>query len=69
MQRLKKLCIIAMQEPFLGDDDIKKNTCSVRTWSPCKVFSIFFFPALGGLLFGYDIGATSYVSLQLQDEV
>ena len=25
------------------------------------VARIFFFPALGGLLFGYDIGATSYV--------
>ena len=27
---------------------------------------IFFFPALGGLLFGYDIGATSAVLTQLQ---
>ena len=30
------------------------------------VARIFFFPALGGLLFGYDIGATSYVLTQLQ---
>ena len=30
------------------------------------VARIFFFPALGGLLFGYDIGATSYVLTQLE---
>jgi len=30
------------------------------------VFCIFLVPALGGLLFGYDIGATSFVSEQLQ---
>ena len=29
------------------------------------VAAIFFFPALGGLLFGYDIGATAYVVPQL----
>eukprot|EP01038_Epipyxis_sp_PR26KG_P010393 gene10393-13959_t len=31
-----------------------------------STFLIFFFPALGGLLFGYDIGATSAVVSQLQ---
>ncbi|GMH67915.1 hypothetical protein TL16_g08519 [Triparma laevis f. inornata] len=33
-----------------------------------SVFLLFFIPALGGLLFGYDIGSTSYAVAQLQDE-
>jgi len=53
------------QRPFLNE---KEPTVQLRTWSAWRVFSIFFFPALGGLLFGYDIGATSYVSTQLQDK-
>jgi sugar porter (SP) family MFS transporter len=57
-----------MDQPFLGSDDITKSSVPNRTWAPLRVFTIFFFPALGGLLFGYDIGATSYVSLQLQDK-
>ncbi len=36
----------------------------VRLW---PVAAIFTFAALGGLLFGWDIGATSYVLTQLQD--
>lgn len=36
-------------------------------YSPLSAFLIFFFPALGGLLFGYDIGATSAVLTQLTD--
>jgi len=36
-----------------------------KKWS---VFSLFFFPALGGFIFGYDIGATSFVVVQLQSE-
>jgi len=39
-----------------------------RSWSRPRVLQIFLFPALGGLLFGYDIGATSYVIGQLRDE-
>jgi sugar porter (SP) family MFS transporter len=38
------------------------------TYSPLAAFLIFFFPACGGLLFGYDIGATSAVIPQLGDE-
>lgn len=38
------------------------------TWSRFRVFLVFIFPATGGLLFGFDIGATSYVLTQLQDE-
>lgn len=37
-----------------------------QRFSTCGSFQIFFYPALGGLLFGYDIGATSAVILQLQ---
>eukprot|EP00615_Pteridomonas_danica_P000564 CAMPEP_0114370494 /NCGR_PEP_ID=MMETSP0101-20121206/32550_1 /TAXON_ID=38822 ORGANISM="Pteridomonas danica, Strain PT" /NCGR_SAMPLE_ID=MMETSP0101 /ASSEMBLY_ACC=CAM_ASM_000211 /LENGTH=556 /DNA_ID=CAMNT_0001522047 /DNA_START=37 /DNA_END=1707 /DNA_ORIENTATION=- len=36
----------------------------VKKWS---LFSLFFFPAIGGLIFGYDIGATSFVLVQLQN--
>jgi len=32
------------------------------------VFFIFLFPSLGGLLFGYDIGSTSFVIVQLKSE-
>ena len=39
-----------------GDDDYSKTAA----------FLIFLFPALGGLLFGYDIGATSAVVAQLK---
>lgn len=35
----------------------------VKKW---PVFMSFIFPALGGLLFGYDIGATSFVVVQLE---
>ena len=34
-------------------------------YDPKRVAAIFLFPALGGLLFGYDIGATAYVVPQL----
>lgn len=33
------------------------------------LLQVFLFPALGGLLFGYDIGATSFVLTQLQVSV
>jgi MFS family permease len=38
----------------------------VGSYSVISAFMIFFFPALGGLLFGYDIGATSAVVTQLK---
>ena len=34
-------------------------------WSGWAVLAVFLFPATGGLLFGYDIGATSYVLNQV----
>jgi len=37
-------------------------------WKGWAVLGVFLFPATGGLLFGYDIGATSYVLNQLQSE-
>ena len=36
-------------------------------YDPYRAFQIFVFPALGGLLFGYDIGATSVILTQIQD--
>lgn len=35
-------------------------------YNKLSAFFVFFFPALGGLLFGFDIGATSAVITQLQ---
>jgi len=40
----------------------------LRRYSLWGVGCVFGFPALGGALFGYDIGATSYVITQLMDE-
>ena len=37
-------------------------------YSRSRVAAAFFFPALGGLLFGYDIGATAYVLPQLMSK-
>jgi len=48
--------------PLLGPAADK----GVSEWLGSRVFQIFLFPALGGLLFGYDIGATSYVITQLK---
>ena len=39
---------------------------SSSSYNTCSVLMIFLFPALGGLLFGYDIGATSAVLTQLE---
>uniref|UniRef100_A0A6N2MM37 Major facilitator superfamily (MFS) profile domain-containing protein n=1 Tax=Salix viminalis TaxID=40686 RepID=A0A6N2MM37_SALVM len=47
-------------EPLATDATIQE----VFSWS--SVILPFFFPALGGLLFGYDIGATSGAALSLQ---
>lgn len=38
---------------------------SAGDYNKFATFLIFFFPALGGLLFGFDIGATSAVVTQL----
>ncbi|CAN0036821.1 unnamed protein product, partial [Phaeothamnion confervicola] len=35
-------------------------------YSRTAAFTVFFFPALGGMLFGYDIGGTSAVLAQLE---
>jgi MFS family permease len=39
---------------------------TATSYDKTAAFLIFFFPALGGLLFGYDIGATSAVVSQLE---
>jgi MFS family permease len=44
-----------------------KDPVKEAKYSELAVFLVFFFPALGGLLFGYDIGATSAVMVQLKD--
>jgi len=43
----------------------QKTSIDYKTFG---VFCIFIFPALGGFLFGYDIGSTSLVISQLKDE-
>uniref|UniRef100_A0A0C9RV08 TSA: Wollemia nobilis Ref_Wollemi_Transcript_11794_2254 transcribed RNA sequence n=1 Tax=Wollemia nobilis TaxID=56998 RepID=A0A0C9RV08_9CONI len=47
-------------QPLLGSEETKE----IFTWS--SLILPFVFPALGGLLFGYDIGATSGAAVSLQ---
>lgn len=51
-----------------SDDGMLTASFDAPRWTARAAFLIFIFPALGGLLFGYDIGATSYVLTQLEDE-
>jgi sugar porter (SP) family MFS transporter len=51
--------------PILANSN-SNNTMDPNDYSRIGAFMIFFFPALGGLLFGYDIGATSAVVSQLK---
>jgi sugar porter (SP) family MFS transporter len=52
---------------LLNANDESSASASSRSsrFSPIGVLLIFIVPALGGLLFGYDIGATSYVIVQV----
>lgn len=54
--------------PLLYDKNSSKNIKNSKEcdYSLSAVVMIFIFPALGGLLFGYDIGATSDVLVQLE---
>ncbi|CAB1096996.1 unnamed protein product [Ectocarpus sp. CCAP 1310/34] len=49
-----------------GDVARARSGGGSQAYSSAAVFAVFFFPALGGLLFGYDIGATSSVLTQLE---
>ena len=49
-------------------NDAIEDELNAGSYSALRAFLIFFFPACGGLLFGYDIGATSAVIPQLTDE-
>jgi len=53
-----------ISHPKISSSEPKKPY--VARYSKLSVFLIFIFPALGGLLFGYDIGATSSVLTQLK---
>jgi sugar porter (SP) family MFS transporter len=59
----------------MADDDEAKPLLPPKPqkesmdYNPWSAFFIFVFPALGGLLFGYDIGATSAVLPQLESSV
>lgn len=67
----------AGDEASTGRDSLRSNSKRSRSsndgpvpqsaYDPYRAFQIFVFPATGGLLFGYDIGATSVVLTQLQD--
>ncbi|CAO2840739.1 unnamed protein product [Amaranthus hypochondriacus] len=48
------------------DDLVEQHASEVEFFSMSSVILPFLFPALGGLLFGYDIGATSGASISLQ---
>ncbi len=55
------------KESLLGGEGSTTSVYIPGSYSAFNAFRIFFFPALGGLLFGYDIGATSSVVSQLED--
>nr|DAD19249.1 TPA_asm: hypothetical protein HUJ06_020712 [Nelumbo nucifera] len=48
------------REPLIGRDEYYKN------YSVWAIILPFLFPALGGLLYGYDIGATSGATISLE---
>lgn len=52
--------------PLIGRVRHYSRESDVGKYSRVSAFLIFFFPALGGLLFGFDIGATSAVVSQLK---
>lgn len=52
-----------------GDRSYTLPSSNVGVYSRVSAFLIFFFPALGGLLFGFDIGGTSAVVSQLKSVV
>lgn len=52
--------------PLIGRGRHYSRSLDVGQYSLISAFLIFFFPALGGLLFGFDIGATSAVVSQLK---
>ena len=52
--------------PLIGRVHHYSAASDVGRFSRISAFLIFFFPALGGLLFGFDIGATSAVVSQLK---
>lgn len=47
-------------------DNYKSSSIEIDDYNLIAASQVFFFPALGGLLFGYDIGATSAVVSQLK---
>eukprot|EP00903_Cladosiphon_okamuranus_P012452 g11662.t1 len=53
-------------QPLLNPQAGGGGSSQAQAYSSAAVFAVFFFPALGGLLFGYDIGATSSVLTQLE---
>lgn len=56
----------ALVDEFGGETGAMSRVGKNAPYSQAAVFAVFFFPALGGLLFGYDIGATSSVLTQLE---
>jgi sugar porter (SP) family MFS transporter len=51
-----------------SNNESSSNDKNSSSYNTCSVLMIFLFPALGGLLFGYDIGATSAVLTQLESK-
>ena len=52
-----------------SDREYTSSSSTVGQYSRISAFLIFFFPALGGLLFGFDIGSTSAVVSQLKSPI
>ena len=60
--------IVTMADSYENSPLLGAGTSSstIGKYSVISAFMIFFFPALGGLLFGFDIGGTSAVISQLK---
>jgi MFS family permease len=63
---LENYSTLSEEENFTADNNIENSSLIKSNYYKSSAFVIFFFPALGGLLFGYDIGGTSSVITQLQ---
>ena len=68
VSRLRSRSLLFAANPSTSMEEDGVAVAMAPRAKPWAVALIFFFPALGGFIFGYDIGATSFVIVQLADE-